>query len=89
VSTKPEGVTPSQTVGPYFAYGLTSQGQYDWNDAFSNNLVTVCSSTSEGDHVLKVVDSVSVLNRGQVLWQGSSAHVRDHPGKVSESLELA
>jgi protocatechuate 3,4-dioxygenase alpha subunit len=39
-STKPEGVTPSQTVGPYFAYGLTSQGKYDWNDAFSNNLVT-------------------------------------------------
>ena len=39
-STKPQGVTPSQTVGPYFAYGLTSNGKYDWNDAFSNNLVT-------------------------------------------------
>ena len=38
--TKPQGVTPSQTVGPYFAYGLTSNGKYDWNDAFSNNLVT-------------------------------------------------
>ena len=38
--TKPEGVTPSQTVGPYFAYGLTSNGKYDWNDAFTNNLVT-------------------------------------------------
>ena len=38
--TKPQGVTPSQTVGPYFAYGLTSNGQYDWNDAFTNNLVT-------------------------------------------------
>ena len=38
--TKPLGVTPSQTVGPYFAYGLTSNGKYDWNDAFSNNLVT-------------------------------------------------
>ncbi len=37
---KPEGITPSQTVGPYFAYGLSSQGKYDWNDAFSNNLVT-------------------------------------------------
>ena len=37
---KPQGVTPSQTVGPYFAYGLTSNGKYDWNDAFSNNLVT-------------------------------------------------
>ena len=37
---KPQGVTPSQTVGPYFAYGLTSNGKYDWNDAFSSNLVT-------------------------------------------------
>ena len=35
-----KGVTPSQTVGPYFAYGLTSNGKYEWNDAFSNNLVT-------------------------------------------------
>ena len=37
---KPDGVTPSQTVGPYFAYGLTPNGKYDWNDAFTNNLVT-------------------------------------------------
>ncbi|MBN8993239.1 MAG: protocatechuate 3,4-dioxygenase subunit alpha [Rhizobiales bacterium] len=42
--SKPEGVTPSQTVGPFFAYGLTSNGQYDWNDAFSNNLVTADTS---------------------------------------------
>jgi protocatechuate 3,4-dioxygenase alpha subunit len=42
--TKPQGVTPSQTVGPYFAYGLTSSGKYDWNDAFSNNLVTADTS---------------------------------------------
>jgi protocatechuate 3,4-dioxygenase alpha subunit len=42
--SKPEGVTPSQTVGPYFAYGLTSNGKYDWNDAFSNNLVTADTS---------------------------------------------
>ena len=42
--TKPQGVTPSQTVGPYFAYGLTSNGKYDWNDAFSNNLVTADTS---------------------------------------------
>jgi protocatechuate 3,4-dioxygenase alpha subunit len=44
VSTKPQDVTPSQTVGPYFAYGLTSNGKYDWNDAFSNNLVTADTS---------------------------------------------
>jgi protocatechuate 3,4-dioxygenase alpha subunit len=35
-----KGITPSQTVGPFFKYGLTPEGQYDWNDAFSNNLVT-------------------------------------------------
>jgi len=33
-------ITPSQTVGPYFAYGLTPNGKYAWNDAFTNNLVT-------------------------------------------------
>jgi protocatechuate 3,4-dioxygenase alpha subunit len=35
-----KGITPSQTVGPFFAYGLTSNGKYDWNDAFGNDLVT-------------------------------------------------
>lgn len=34
------GITPSQTVGPYFKYGLTPRGDYQWNDAFSNDLVT-------------------------------------------------
>jgi protocatechuate 3,4-dioxygenase, alpha subunit len=39
-TSKPQGITPSQTVGPFFAYGLTPTGQYEWNDAFTNNLVT-------------------------------------------------
>jgi protocatechuate 3,4-dioxygenase, alpha subunit len=34
------GITPSQTVGPFFKYGLTPDGQYEWNDAFTSNLVT-------------------------------------------------
>ena len=42
------GITPSQTVGPYFAYGLTPNGKYAWNDAFSNNLVTPDTS---GDRI--------------------------------------
>jgi protocatechuate 3,4-dioxygenase alpha subunit len=37
---EPKGITPSQTVGPFFKYGLTPDGKYDWNDAFSNNLIT-------------------------------------------------
>jgi protocatechuate 3,4-dioxygenase, alpha subunit len=35
-----KGITPSQTVGPFFKYGLTPNDQYDWNDAFTGNLVT-------------------------------------------------
>lgn len=32
-------ITPSQTVGPFFAYGLTPQGRYAWNDVAENDLV--------------------------------------------------
>jgi protocatechuate 3,4-dioxygenase alpha subunit len=35
-----KAITPSQTVGPFFKYGLTPNGRYEWNDAFTNNLVT-------------------------------------------------
>jgi protocatechuate 3,4-dioxygenase alpha subunit len=34
------GITPSQTVGPYFAYGLTPTSRYDWSDLALNNLIT-------------------------------------------------
>lgn len=34
------GLTPSQTVGPFFAYGLVSDGTYAWPDAFTHNLIT-------------------------------------------------
>lgn len=33
-------ITPSQTVGPHFKYGLTPGSDYQWNDAFGNDLVT-------------------------------------------------
>jgi len=42
--TKAQGITPSQTVGPFFKYGLTPNGKYQWNDAFSHNLVTADTS---------------------------------------------
>ena len=43
-ATVVKGITPSQTVGPFFKYGLTPNGKYDWNDAFTNNLVTADTS---------------------------------------------
>ena len=39
-AAKGDGITPSQTVGPFFKYGLTPNGEYNWNDAFTNNLIT-------------------------------------------------
>ncbi|MGV7217672.1 protocatechuate 3,4-dioxygenase subunit alpha [Bradyrhizobium sp. UFLA05-112] len=39
-SVKPNGITPSQTVGPFFKYGLTPTGDYEWNDAFTNSTLT-------------------------------------------------
>ena len=39
-----KGITPSQTVGPFFKYGLTPEGKYEWNDAFTSNLVTADTS---------------------------------------------
>jgi protocatechuate 3,4-dioxygenase alpha subunit len=45
---KPQGLTPSQTVGPFFKYGLTPNGQYAWNDAFTSNLLTPDTS---GDRI--------------------------------------
>ena len=33
-------ITPSQTVGPYFAYGLTPRGKYAWKDTFGADLLT-------------------------------------------------
>jgi protocatechuate 3,4-dioxygenase alpha subunit len=32
-------ITPSQTVGPFFKYALTPGCDYQWNDAFSIDLV--------------------------------------------------
>jgi protocatechuate 3,4-dioxygenase alpha subunit len=35
-----KGLTPSQTVGPFFKYGLTPGGEYAWNDAFTGDMIT-------------------------------------------------
>jgi protocatechuate 3,4-dioxygenase alpha subunit len=48
VTEKVTGITPSQTVGPFFKYGLTPNRQYAWNDAFTANLVTPDAS---GDRI--------------------------------------
>jgi len=77
------GLTPSQTVGPYFAYGLTPGGKYAWNDAFSNDLVTPDAS---GDRIrvegqVFDGDSVAIPDAMLEIWQadaqGRYANPRD------------
>jgi protocatechuate 3,4-dioxygenase alpha subunit len=48
VREKVTGLTPSQTVGPFFKYGLTPNRQYNWNDAFTADLVT---SDASGERI--------------------------------------
>ncbi|MBR0756495.1 protocatechuate 3,4-dioxygenase subunit alpha [Bradyrhizobium jicamae] len=71
---RPDGVTPSQTVGPYFAYGLTPNGKYEWNDAFTGNLVTPDTS---GDRirVAGVVydgDGAPIVDCMLEIWQADA-----------------
>jgi protocatechuate 3,4-dioxygenase, alpha subunit len=71
---KPDGVTPSQTVGPYFAYGLTPGGRYEWNDAFTNNLVTADTS-DERIRVEGTVfdgDGVPIVDCMLEIWQADA-----------------
>jgi len=68
------GITPSQTVGPFFKYGLTPNGQYAWNDAFTSNLVTPDTS---GDRIRitgKVVegDGQPVPDCMLEIWQADA-----------------
>jgi protocatechuate 3,4-dioxygenase alpha subunit len=59
-----KGITPSQTVGPFFKYGLTPHGKYQWNDAFTGNLITPDASGER------------IRIEGQV-FDGDGAPVRD------------
>ena len=65
------GLTPSQTVGPFYAYGLTPNGRYDWVDTFSNNLVTPDVTGDRIRIVVQVFDGDGATIRDALLeiWQ--------------------
>ncbi|MBR0692185.1 protocatechuate 3,4-dioxygenase subunit alpha [Bradyrhizobium lablabi] len=71
---RPDGVTPSQTVGPYFKYGLTPNGEYAWNDAFTNNLVTPDTSGERIRVEGKVYDGDGAVVPDSMLeiWQADA-----------------
>ncbi len=87
------GITPSQTVGPFFAYGLTPTGKYPWNDAFGANLVT---SDVSGERIRiagKVYDGDgkpipdSLIEIWQADAQGRYAHPDDRRALPNASFK--
>ncbi len=74
MANKQDGITPSQTVGPFFKYGLTPGGQYDWNDAFTSNLITADASGERIRIEGRVFDGdgVAVPDCMLEVWQADS-----------------
>ncbi len=68
------GLTPSQTVGPFFAYGLVSDGAYAWPDAFSHNIVTPDASGERIRIVGNVFDGdgAAIPDAMLEIWQADS-----------------
>ena len=84
------GITPSQTVGPYFAIALTP-GDYDWAPTVGNNLVTPDASGEriviEGrvlDGDAKPVDDAMVE-----IWQADGAGRYAHSGDARANPNAA
>jgi protocatechuate 3,4-dioxygenase alpha subunit len=75
-------ITPSQTVGPFFAYGLMPGGDYEWNDAFSNNLVTPDVSGERITIAGRVFDGDGqpIPDCMIEIWQADAAGRYAHPG---------
>jgi protocatechuate 3,4-dioxygenase alpha subunit len=82
-------ITPSQTVGPFFAYGLTPQGRCEWkpNDAYhwketvSDNLVTPDASGTRIRIEGRVLDGDGVgVNDAMIeIWQADAHGRYAHP----------
>lgn len=86
-------LTPSQTVGPWFAYGLVPNKEYDWSDLATGNLIT---PDVAGERIAiegRVVDADNVPMPDAMLeiWQADSqgryAHPRDSRALPNSSFK--
>jgi protocatechuate 3,4-dioxygenase alpha subunit len=75
------GITPSQTVGPYFAYGLNPRDEYDWKQTFTNDLITPDASGTRIRIEGRVTDGDGkpVNDCMLEIWQADAAGRYAHP----------
>ncbi len=75
-------ITPSQTVGPFFAYGLTPKGRcewapngsYSWKETVGDNLITP-DATGQKIHIEGRItdgDGVQINDAMIEIWQADS-----------------
>jgi protocatechuate 3,4-dioxygenase alpha subunit len=74
------GITPSQTVGPFFHFGLAPK-DYDFSEVFANNLVTPEASGERIRIEGRVFDGDGTpINDAMVeIWQADAAGRYAHP----------
>jgi protocatechuate 3,4-dioxygenase alpha subunit len=74
------GITPSQTVGPFFGSALTPK-DYDWNEAIGNDLVTPDASGERIriDGQVLDGDGAPVADAMVEIWQADAAGRYAHP----------
>src|SRR5690348_14425233 len=91
-STNMSEITPSQTVGPFFAYGLTPKGRaqwdpngtYSWKETIGDNLVTPDATGTKIRIEGRITDGDGApINDAMIeIWQadaqGRYAHPRDN-----------
>jgi protocatechuate 3,4-dioxygenase alpha subunit len=84
------GITPSQTVGPFFSFGLTPR-DHDWNEAIGSNLVTPDASGERIRIAGKVLDGdgVPVIDSMLEIWQADAAGRYAHPADGRASPNAA
>jgi protocatechuate 3,4-dioxygenase alpha subunit len=75
------GITPSQTVGPYFAFGLDPRDKFDWVQTFSNDLLTPDATGNRIRIEGRVVDGDGKpINDCMIeIWQADAAGRYAHP----------
>lgn len=94
-------ITPSQTVGPFFAYGLTPKGrcqwdpngEYSWKETVGDNLVTA-DATGERIHIEgRILDGDGQpINDAMIeIWQadaqGRYANPRDNRARPNTAFK--
>lgn len=81
MTERPAGITPSQTVGPYFAYCLTPAERYPFTNGVTADLVTPDAAGERISIVVSVADGdgTPVTDCMVELWQADAEGRYAHP----------